>query len=102
MDENEIHEVDEHLTPENGPFAEETREPIPWGVIVLLIWAALIVVFAVQNADDTTVEFLAWDWQMPVALLILITALVTLVVSGVWFAFYRRRRRRRRELKEDR
>lgn len=32
---------------------------------------------------------------MPVALLVMVTALITLVLTGIGFAFYRRRRRRR-------
>jgi hypothetical protein len=36
---------------------------------------------------------------MPVALLVMITALATLVLTGIASAFYRRKRRRRRETK---
>lgn len=100
MDENEIHDVEEQMVPEE-PGTSFEREPIPWGPILLLFWAVLIIIFAVQNAHEATVEFLAWDWQMPVAMLILITALVTLVVTGVGFAFYRRRRRRNRIRRES-
>lgn len=92
MDENEFEETAD-LEPEPSRLPE--KEPIPWGGILLLLWAVLLIVFAVQNADDTTVAFLAWDWQMPVALLVMITALVTLVITVAGTAFYRRRRRKR-------
>jgi uncharacterized integral membrane protein len=99
MDENEIRDVKDHLEPQ-ARFAEATdREGIAWGVVFLLVWAILLIVFSVQNAHDATVDFLVWSWSMPVALLTLITALVTLVITWIGSAFYRRRRRQSRELK---
>jgi len=99
MDENEIQGVDYQLQPEPRPVGAEEREGFPWGAVLLLVWAVLLIVFSVQNADDTTVEFLTWSWTMPVALLVMITALATLVLTGIASAFYRRKRRRRRETK---
>lgn len=101
MDDNEIHEVGDQLEPEPRPEREiDDRAGIPWGAIFLSIWAVILIVFSVQNAEDTTVEFLAWDWQMPVALVVMITALVTLILTGLGSAFYRRRRRQRRQMRE--
>lgn len=99
MDENEIHDVESQLDPELRPAPDEEREGIPWGAVLLLVWAIVLIVFSVQNARDTTVEFLAWSWAMPVALLVMITALATLVLTGLGFAFYRRKRRQRRDMK---
>jgi uncharacterized integral membrane protein len=96
MDENEFRDEENQVEPR---ATTDDREGIPWGAVVLLLWAVLLIIFSVQNARDTTVEFLAWSWTMPVALLVMITALATLVLTGVGFAFYRRRRRRRREMK---
>ena len=76
------------------------REGFPWGLVVLLVFAVLLIVFSVQNAETTTVEFFGWDWVMPVALLVMITVLVTLVAVTIGLAFYRRRRRKRRLEKE--
>lgn len=96
MDENEFEETEFEETAElePQPSGPPGREPIPWGAILLSFWAVLLVVFAVQNAEDATITFLAWDWQMPVALVVIITALITLVITVVGTAFYRRRRRR--------
>jgi uncharacterized integral membrane protein len=101
MDENEFRDVDDQLEPEPAPVREE-RDGIPWGAVFLLIWAVLLIVFSVQNADNTPVRFLGWAWDMPVALLVMVTALATLVLTGLGFAFYRRRRRHLRELKQSR
>jgi uncharacterized integral membrane protein len=97
MDENETHEIDDFLEPEPRPKEPSDRDAIPWGAILLLIWAVALIVFSVQNADDTTVKFLAWESQMPVALLVMVTALATMVVSALVSAIYRRRRRKRRQ-----
>lgn len=94
----EIREVEDQLQPE-APPPRETRAGVPWGAILLLIWAVALIIFSVQNAESTTVEFLAWDWSMPVALLVMITALVTLFVTAIGAAVYRRRRRQRAEMK---
>ena len=100
MDENEIHNVEDQLEPRSRRLEGDQREGVPWGAILLLFWAVLLIIFSVQNARDTPVEFLAWSWAMPVALLVMITALATLVLTGIGTAFYRRKRRQRRELKK--
>lgn len=99
MDENEIRNVEDQLEPEGSVTEPTDREGIAWGAVFLLLWAILLIVFSVQNAHDATVDFVVWSWTMPVALLVMITALVTLVITWVGSAFYRRRRRQSRELK---
>ena len=80
----------------------EVRVGIPWGAIAIGIWALALVIFSVQNAEHTTIDFLWWSFDMPVALLVIVTALITLILTGIGLAFYRRRRRkealRRRDL----
>lgn len=91
-------DLDDQIEPEPPtPERPEDREGIPWGAILLLVWAVALTVFAVQNAETAPVRFLGWVWQMPVALLVMVTALTTLVLTGVGFAFYRRRRRLRKQ-----
>lgn len=99
MEENETHDVEESLAPVPGR-ADRVGEGIPWGAVFLLVWAVLLIVFSVQNADSTTVQFLGWSWEMPVALLVMVTALITLVLTGLGTAFYRRRRRKRRRMED--
>jgi uncharacterized integral membrane protein len=99
MDDNEIHELEDQLEPEPRPAP--AREPFPWGAILLILWAVALIVFSVQNAENTTVEFLAWEWRMPVALLVMVTSLVTIVLTALGTAIYRRRRRKLRLLREE-
>lgn len=98
MADNDIYDVEDRLEPEPSP---QPREPIPWGAILLLIWAVALIVFSVQNAETTTVEFLSWEWRMPIALLVMVTSLVTLILTFLGSAIYRRRRRKLRALKEE-
>lgn len=96
MDDNEIQDAESNLEPERPPaqpVAESTG--IPWAAVFILIWAVLLIIFSVQNAEETTVEFLGWDVVMPVALLVMVTALLTLILTGLASAFYRRKRRKR-------
>lgn len=94
MDENEIPDADDQSEPIRVPIQPEVKEPIPWGAILAGLWAVLLVIFSVQNAEDATVQFLGWSFDMPVALLVIVTALVTVVLTGLGLAYYRRRRRK--------
>lgn len=93
MDDSEIHEVDEHLEFESG----SERGPLPWGAVFLFIWAIALFIFAIQNAEDVTVELLWVDLTMPVAVLVIGTALATALLTGLAWSLYRRRRRKRKE-----
>lgn len=104
MDDNEIHDVDEPFEPGSSstPAApKREREGVPWAAILVGIWAVALVIFSVQNANDTTVQFLSWSFQMPVAILVIVTALVTLVLTGIGSMLYRRRRRKQAKLKRE-
>jgi len=104
MDDNEIHGMDEPSAPSpSSPLpARREREGVPWAAMLVGIWAIALVIFSVQNADDATVQFLGWSFRMPVAILVIVTALVTLVLTAVGSALYRRRRRKEAKLKRDR
>lgn len=88
MDDSEIRDVDDHLEFESEP------SPIPWGAALLVIWAASLIIFAIQNSEDTTVEFFWIDLTMPVAVLVIGTAAATALLTGLAWSFYRRRRQR--------
>ena len=52
------------------------------GVIGLGIVLILLIIFIAQNTRKTTVSFLAWDGQVPVAVAILIAAVAGLFLAG--------------------
>lgn len=70
-------------------------------MIVLGIVAVLFVVFLAQNGESVPVEFLGWDVDAPLNVVVLValvaSALATLAVAGIW----RRRRRRSRTEREE-
>lgn len=73
----------------------------PWGGLLAMLVMALIVVFAVQNTSSVEVNFLWIDGEFPLALVILITAMVSILATVAGGALYRRRRHRRRREKEQ-
>jgi len=103
MDDNETHDVGEPSQPGSPPaqVPGREREGMPWAAILVGFWAVALVIFSVQNADDTTVQFLGWSFQMPVAILVIVTALATLVLTGIGSVLYRRRRRRQAQMKRE-
>jgi uncharacterized integral membrane protein len=61
---------------------------------------AALVIFMLQNTDDVKVKFLAWDFSLPVWLLILGSAILG---AFVWLGLgILRRHRRRKERRADR
>lgn len=97
-DQFEFHDIDDQLEPVGpGPI-----DPgFPWGGVITTLGLILVVVFAVQNTGSVEVRFLWVDGQFPLAMVILITALVAVIFTAVGGALYRRRRLRRRMEKEQ-
>lgn len=62
-------------------------------LILALVAVVAFVVFALQNADSVSVTFLAWDFQMRLIVLMLLSAVVGVLA---WELATRLRRRRRR------
>jgi len=52
-------------------------------VIALGLVLILLIIFIAQNTRQTTVSFLAWDGEVPVAVAILIAAVAGLFLSGL-------------------
>lgn len=68
---------------------------LPWGVILATVGIVLLVVFAVQNTETVPVEFLWFNGDYPLSIVILVTAVAAGILSVVSAAIIRRRRRRR-------
>ena len=80
--------------------AEAERGKLGGGAIATLGGVAALAIFMLQNTDDVTIQFLAWDFKWPVWLLTLVSALVGALV---WFGLgVLRRHRRRKERRDDR
>jgi len=89
--------------------AEQSGEPvreyrgtgIMWSAVALLTAIAALLVVIIQNTHDVAFEFLWFDVQTPLSLVLAITFGVALVVGEVvGFVWRRRRRTRMRERDE--
>ena len=81
MDEDNTFEVDDHLEPES--IGDEDESGFPWAGLFLVVWALALIIFSVQNAEEVTVEFLGWDLVMPIAVLVVVTALLTMTIAWI-------------------
>ena len=90
----ELHRQDSSDDPLRG-----SRTSVFWAATVGLgVVLVLLIVFIAQNTRKTTVSFLAWDGQVPVAVALLIAAAAGLflgLVAGLLRILQLRRRVRR-------
>ena len=86
------------MSMENVPSSEADRGRLGAGAIATIGGAAALVIFMLQNTEDVTIEFLFWDFEWPLWLLTLLSALVGALV---WFGLGVLRRHRRREERRD-
>lgn len=95
------------IDPDDGQPAdiENLAQPlspgVPWGVIVGTLGIILLVVFAVQNTETVTIEFLWIDGQYPLSIVILVTAVAAGLLTTISTSLLRNRRRRRRAEKQE-
>ncbi len=54
---------------------------MPGLLIVAIVLAATIAVFAIQNADVIAVSFLGWDWEASLALILILTLGVGVLIG---------------------
>lgn len=64
------------------------------GVVVGVALGASLALFVVQNTATTQVEWLVFEFEQPLWIVLLVTAAVTLVVTELLGAARRRRRRK--------
>jgi uncharacterized integral membrane protein len=90
--------VQERPDDSTGPRAQRRR--LGAGAIASIIAVALLLIFMIQNAESVRLDFLVWDFNLLLWLLILVSALLGALV---WIGLgVMRRHRRRVERREDR
>ena len=57
---------------ESAPPGTGSDVEVPWRLLAALLLVSLIVVFAVQNTQDVELRFLAWEWRLPLVIVILV------------------------------
>ena len=68
----------------------------PWGLVLFLILAVIVVIFSVQNTQDVDLRFLNWSWELPVVVVIMVTVVVSVLLDEILGGLLKSRRRRRR------
>ena len=89
--------------PDVIPATESTKpgSDFSWSLAVFLLIGLGFVVFAVQNMIDVQVSFLAWDFDVSLPLLLVVTALIAVIADEIVGLIRRRRRRIRNKDRED-
>jgi uncharacterized integral membrane protein len=66
-----------------------------WGLVVGVMLAVIVIVFAAQNTQSATVKVLAWDWSAPLFVVVLLSLIIGIVLDEIVGLLFRARRRRR-------
>ena len=85
--------ADQPQRPQRQPPSRENQTRL----IVALVVAALLVIFAVQNTKEVRVSFLFFHWDARVIFVIIVSALLGMLLA---YLLGRRRRRVRRGERE--
>ncbi|MDE0581335.1 MAG: lipopolysaccharide assembly protein LapA domain-containing protein [bacterium] len=86
----------EGTKPKERSFVDLLRQ-INARMVLGALAAIALIVFIAQNTDETRVNFLGWDWDLPLFLLLLITIVLSVVCTEIasWYMGRRRHRRNR-------
>jgi len=93
--------ADDAATAEPEHHREFVGTGVFWGLVVGVILALIVVVFAAQNTQSATIKVLPWDWSSPLFVVVLISLLIGIVLDEIVGLLYRARRRRRLAEKEE-
>lgn len=73
---------------------QENSRDIPWRLIGVALVALVIVVFVVQNWDETPVEFLFFDINSQLSLSLIVAVLIGVLLDRLVIGLNRIRRRK--------
>ena len=65
-----------------------------WSLVVGIVVAIVVIVFASQNTQSATVKGFFWEWSSPLFVVILISLILGIVLAEIVGLLYRSRRRR--------
>jgi uncharacterized integral membrane protein len=81
----------DELDRQDAPERQDVKDPLRgsrtsgfWAAVVGLgVVLLLLIIFIAQNTRKTTVSFLAWDGEVPVAVALLIAAVAGMFLAGL-------------------
>ena len=90
------HQDKEGAEPESRSFIDVLRK-INARMVLGVLAAVALIVFIAQNTDEARVNFLGWNWDLPLFLLLLITIALSGICTEIvgWYMGRRRRNRSR-------
>jgi uncharacterized integral membrane protein len=65
-----------------------------WTLIVALVVAMAIIIGIIQNSQGVRLKYLAWTGNLPLAVVLLTTIVLTVALTSLVGVIWRRRRRR--------
>jgi len=66
----------------------------PWRLVSALTVFGLIVIFALQNTDSARVNFLFWDFEIPLIVVITATMVLSVIFGDMIDWWWKRRKRK--------
>lgn len=69
----------------------------PWRLVAALILFGLIVIFALQNTASVDVNFLFWDFGIPLIVVIVATMVVSVIFGDMIDWWWRRRKKKHKD-----
>ncbi|NNC93692.1 MAG: DUF1049 domain-containing protein [Acidimicrobiia bacterium] len=84
------------------PTGEPGRKPgrdiaFPWRLVSALAVFGIIVIFALQNTKSVDVNFLFWDFGIPLIVVITATTVLSVVFGDMIDWWWKRRKKKRSE-----
>lgn len=94
--------TDPHVSPDQPAYAPPPKSAVKftrtaatwWALIVGLLILVILLVFIAQNTEHVSLQFLGWEWSVPLAVTILVAAVsgaVIMVLTGAARMFQLRR-----------
>lgn len=68
----------------------------PWRLVMALAVFGIIVIFALQNTDSVDVNFLFWDFGIPLIVVITATMVLSVIFGDMIDWWWRRRKKQRK------
>jgi len=84
--------------PSGAPAPKPGRHiAFPWRLVSALAVFGIIVIFALQNTQSVDVNFLFWDFGIPLIVVITATMVLSVIFGDMIDWWWRRRKRKHRE-----
>ena len=84
-------------TPDTGRVSKPGGIAFPWRLVTALALFGLILVFALQNTESVDINFLFWDFGIPLIVVIVGTMVVSVVLGDLIDWWWRRRKKKHKE-----